>query len=158
MKRNTSSILALAAILLTAGYLLGQGQPKAAPATPAGAKPTKLVKIATLNTAKDNQEFQANVQLMQAQRQKAVDLNAAIEKEKDAAKKKALQKELDELMTKLNQNNDIMIKTYGFSLNRDYTLEIEKASIYLHATEEEAARMEKAAKEQEKQSEKKSKK
>lgn len=156
MKRNTPSILALSAILLTSGYLLGQGQPKAAPAAPAaGAKPTKLVKIATLNTAKENQEFQANVQLVQAQRQKALELTTAVEKEKDATKKKALQKELDELMTKLNQNNEVMIKTYGFSLNRDYTLEIEKASIYLHATEEEAARMEKAAKEQ---PEKKSKK
>jgi hypothetical protein len=153
MKRNTPSILALAAILLTSGYLLGQGQPKAAPAAPA-AKPTRLVKIATLNTAKDNQEFQANVQLVQAQRQKAIELNGAIEKEKDATKKKALQKELDELMVKLNQNNEIMIKTYGFSLTRDYTLEIEKANIYLHATEEEAARIEKAAKEQEKKSKK----
>jgi hypothetical protein len=152
MKRNTPSILALSAILLTSGYLLGQGQSKTA--TPAAPAATKLVKIATLNTVKDNQEFQANVQLVQAQRKRAVELNAAIEKEKDATKKKAMQKELDELMAKLNQNNDIMIKTYGFSLTRDYTLEIEKSNIYLHATEEEAARFEKAAKEQEKKSKK----
>ena len=40
--------------------------------------------VATLKTAEANREFQANVQLLQAQRQAAVEINSAMEKEKDA--------------------------------------------------------------------------
>jgi hypothetical protein len=143
MKRNALTLLALGASLLSAGNVLGQGKAatSAAPAAaPAGQQ--KLVRVATLNGAEANREFQANVQLLQAQRQAAVELKATLEKEKDAKKKKELQTQLDALVAKLNENNQLMQKTYGFSLARNYTMQIETSHIYMFVTDEEAAKLE----------------
>src|SRR6266498_1008740 len=156
MKRHTLSILALGAALTTAGYVTGQSQSKSpAPAPAPAAKQQKMVKVATLGTVQANQEFQANVQLLQAQRARAIELNTQLEKEKDAAKKKELKKEIDTLMAKLNENNQAMAKIYGFSLTHNYTMEIEKSNIYVLVSDEEAAQIEKAQKEQEKSAKKK---
>jgi hypothetical protein len=147
MKRPSLTLLALSAALLTSGYLLGQGASKNAPAAPAAAaKPMKLVKVAVLPTVQANQEFQKNVQLVQAQRQRVIELDGQVKNEKDAAKKKELQKELDTLLAKLNENNQAMTKVYGFSLTRNYSMEIEKSHIYMFVTEEEAAQIEKEQK------------
>lgn len=126
--------------------LLAASLPAAQPAAKADApKAQKLVQVSTLNTIEANREFQANVQLLQAQRQAAVELNTAIEREKDAAKQKELKGRLEALMTKLNENNALMRKTYGFSLDRNYSVVIEKAHVYMFVTEEEAAQIEQAA-------------
>jgi hypothetical protein len=45
-------------------------------------------------------------------------------------------------MKSLNDNNKKMIENYGFSLNRNYILVVEKAHIYMHVTPEEAAKVE----------------
>jgi uncharacterized FlaG/YvyC family protein len=143
MKSFKIARLAVGASLLIAGAIIGHSAatpPTAAPAE----KSQKLVRVSTLSSIDANREFQANVQVMQAQRQAAVEINAALEKEKDAKKKAELKKQLDALMTKLNENNDTMRKTYGFSLDRNYTLIIEKAHVYMLVTEEEAAKIEKA--------------
>ncbi|MBM3864555.1 MAG: hypothetical protein FJ381_01485 [Verrucomicrobia bacterium] len=126
--------------------LLAASLPAAQPAAKADApKAQKLVQVSTLNTIEANREFQANVQLLQAQRQAAVELNTALEREKDAAKQKELKGRLETLMTKLNENNALMRKTYGFSLDRNYSVVIEKAHIHMFVTEEEAAQLEQAA-------------
>ena len=142
MKKTTLATLCLGASLFAAGVLFAQTatSKKAAPAE----KPQKLARVATLNTIEANREFQANVQLMQAQRQAAVELNGAMEKEKDAAKKKELKAQVDALIVRLNENNDKMRKAYGFSLDRNYTLVIERAHVYTFVTDEEAAKIEKA--------------
>ena len=74
-----------------------------------------------------------------------MELNTAIEREKDAAKQKELKGRLEALMTKLNENNALMRKTYGFSLDRNYSVVIEKAHVYMFVSEEEAALIEQAA-------------
>ena len=155
MKRHTLLTLALGASLLTAGSAFGQNKSgnitvPAAAAAPAAAAPKqqKLVKIATLNGAEANREFQNNVQLVQAQRQAAVELNAKWEQEKDAKKKAELKSQLDQLLTKLNENNNAMQKAYGFSLTRNYTMEIVSSNIYMFVTDEEAVALEKAQKEE----------
>lgn len=112
------------------------------------------MKVATLPTVQANREFQANVQLVQAQRQAAVELNSKWEQEKDPARKKEIKTQLDALMAKLNENNQGMMKNYGFSLTRNYTMEIEVSHIYMFVSEEEAAQIEKAQKEQEKKAKK----
>ena len=152
-KRHSLTLLALSASLLSSGYLLAQNKDKAGKSAPAAsaattpaAKPMKLVKVATLKTVEANREFAANVQLLQAQRQVAVELQGTLEKEKDEKKKKELRTQLDQVLAKLNENNDKMQKAYGFSLSRNYTMEIETSHIYLHVTEEEAAAIEKAQK------------
>jgi uncharacterized FlaG/YvyC family protein len=110
------------------------------------AKQQKLVRVSTLSTVEANREFQTNVQLLQAQRQAAIELNAAHEKETDAAKKKDLKSRLDAVLARLNENNDKMRKTYGFSIDRNYTVVIETAHVYMFVTDEEAAKIEAAAK------------
>ena len=117
---------------------------QAAPAPAPAQKEQKLLKVSSITTAAGFQEFQANVQVMQAQRQLAIEANTAYEKETDAKKKKELKAKLDELLAKLNENNQTMVKTYGFSLDRSYTVSVEKADIYMLVTDEEAAQIEAA--------------
>lgn len=139
------SLVLGAGVLFTAGHVLGQN--KAAPAAPApAAKQQRVVKIATLGTPELNREFQANVQFMQAQRQAATELNVAWDKEKDPKKKAELKVKLDQLLAQLNENNEKMIKAYGFSLNRNYTIEIVSSNIYTFVTDEEFAALEKVQK------------
>ncbi len=141
---NKLALLALAVSLPVLGAQAAETK-AAAPAAPAP-KQQKLLKVSTLKTAEANREFQANVQLLQAQRQAAIQLNSEIEKETDAAKKKTLKGQLDALMAKLNENNEKMRNAYGFSLDRNYTLEIETAHVYMLVTDEEAAKIEAAQK------------
>ncbi len=156
MTKTTRRILLLSASLLTASLWATDtvsfpgstpaAAPAAAAATPAAGAPKqqKLIKVCSINTAQGFQEFQANVQVVQTQRQLVIDANTAYEKETNAAKKKELKTKLDELLAKLNENNQTMIKTYGFSLERSYTVAVEKADVYMLVSDEEAAKFEKA--------------
>ena len=141
MKKTTLGIIGLSVSLLAAGALLAQ-----TPATKAAApaeKQQKLIRVSTLRTIEANQEFQTNVQVLQTQRQQALEANAAMEKETNAAKKKELKAKFDALMAKLNENNDKMRKAYGFSLDRNYTVVAEIAHVYMFVSDEEAAKFEK---------------
>jgi hypothetical protein len=141
MKRTTV-LFAFSTLLFAAGSLMAADQPKIPiPSTTPPAQQQKLYKIATLPTAKDNTDFQSNVQYMQAQRQKTLELNTAMEKEKDPKKKEELKKQYDAAFAKLNEDNEKMIKVYGFSLARSYIMEIERANVYLVLTPEEAAKV-----------------
>jgi hypothetical protein len=101
----------------------------------------QLVKVASLNTIDANKEFQRNVQLVQQQRSLAAELLSKLENVQDEEEHKKLQSELDSLQQKLNENNQLMFKTYGFSLNRNYVLTVEKAHIHMWVTEEEAQKI-----------------
>ncbi len=122
------------------------GSAPAATPTPAAATPKqqKLVRVCSLNTAQSFQEFQYNVKIVQNQRQLLIETKATFDKETDADKKKELKAKLDAVLAKLNENNQMMIKTYGFSLERSYTVAVEKADIYMLVSDEEAAKIEKA--------------
>ena len=99
----------------------------------------ELVKVASLNTIESNQEFQKNVQLVQQQRTLAVQLLSKLQNEQDEQKHAGLKKQLEDLQAKLNENNKLMFKTYGFTLNRNYVLTVEKAHVHMWVTAEEAA-------------------
>ena len=152
MKKSTLLTLALTGSLLAALSFAADTK-KAAPAAtkaapapaaaPAAPQQQKLVRVATLKSVEANREFQNNVQLLQAQRQQAVELGTALEKEPNAAKKKELKTTVDELMAKLNENNEKMVKAYGFSLNRNYSMIVETSHIYMFVSDEEAAKLEK---------------
>jgi hypothetical protein len=145
MKKSLPLLAALGASLLTAGYLLGQAGSSITTAGAAAPKPQKLVRVSTLKTVEQNREFQANVNLVQQQRQAAIELNSAMEKATDAKKKAEFKQQLDTVLARLTENNDKMQKAYGFSLSRNYSLEIEVAHIYMIVTDDEAVRFEKAA-------------
>lgn len=148
MKKSLLGLTALSLSLFAAGLLLGQaGAMAAAPApAPAPEKQQKLVRVSTLRSIEANREFQANVQLLQAQRQALIELSSAHEKEVKPTKKKEMKEQLDALLAKLNENNDKMRKAYGFSLDRNYTLVVETAHVYMFVTDEEAAKIEQAEK------------
>ena len=144
MKKSSLVLLGLSACVLATGLIAADTKKAApAPAAPAAEKQQKLVRVSTLKTVEANQEFQTNVQKMQAQRQVAVELNNALEKETNAAKKKELKAKADEALATLNANNQKMVKAYGFSLDRNYTLVIETAHVYMLVSDEEAAKIEK---------------
>ncbi len=144
MNRTSSRTLAIiAASLAASAFVL---QLHAAPATPAPAAspaPTKLVLVRTLNTVTENQEFQTNVQVMKNQQKALVELNAAMEKEKDPKKKQEMKTRFDRDLAKFTDDSDKMQKAYGFSLARNYTMEIVTSNIYMLVTDEEAAQFEK---------------
>ena len=102
----------------------------------------KLARVSSLNTVKANQEFNRNVALMRAKRERAAELKANLDAEKNAAKKKEIQKQLDAAMKDLNENNQKMVKAYGFSLNRNYVMVVEKAHVYMQVSDKEAKAIE----------------
>ena len=142
MKKTLLILPVLGALLLSGGYLMGQA---GAPASTTAPKPQRLIRVSTLRTVEANQEFQTNVQILQAKRQQVLEANTALERETNAAKKKELKAKVDDLLSKLNDDNQKMFKAYGFSLERNYTLVPEVAHIYMLVSEEEAVRFEKAA-------------
>ena len=131
----------LSLILLTLATAVVSAQKKDAKPAPASVPQQKLelVKVASLNTTESNREFQKNVQLVQQQRALAGQLLSKLQNEQDEQKHGALKKQLDTLQTKLNENNKLMFKTYGFTLNRNYVLTVEKAHVHMWVTAEEAA-------------------
>ena len=140
-------LITVAAGFAAAAQLNGaEAASKSAAAPSAETKQQKLVRVSTLNTIEANREFQTNVQLLQAQRQAVIELNAAYEKETNPSKKKDLKTQADAVLAKLNENNEKMRKTYGFSIDRNYTVVIETSHVYMFVTDEEAAKIEAAAK------------
>ena len=151
--KTTYVVTLLTFTLATATASFAQGK-RAKPTAPAkadvpsaqpGQEQRKLIKVASLNTIEANREFQANLRLVQQQRALAVQVTTQIEEQKDEQEKARLQAQLDALIAKLNANNRLMIKNYGFSLNRNYVLTVEKSHVYLFLSEEEAKKVEPAS-------------
>jgi len=132
------TITILVVATLSCLTLHSQDKKAASKDSPKAEQKLQLVKVASLNTIQANQEFQKNVQLVQQQRALAVQLLSKIQSEQDEEKHKELKKQLDALQEKLNENNKLMFKTYGFTLNRNYVLTVEKAHVHMWVTAEEA--------------------
>ena len=101
----------------------------------------QLVKVASLNTIDANKEFQRNVQLVQQQRALAAELLSKMDNVQDEEEHEKLSNEFENLQQKLNENNQLMFSTYGFSLNRNYVLTVEKSHIHMWVTEDEAKKI-----------------
>mgnify|MGYP003960810681 CR=1 FL=1 len=131
-------IITLVSLALATNATFAQNKAKPVEAA-APQQKLELVKVASLNTIESNQEFQKNVQLVQQQRTLAVQLLSKLQNEQDEQKHAGLKKQLADLQAKLNENNKLMFKTYGFTLNRNYVLTVEKAHVHMWVTAEEAA-------------------
>ncbi len=105
----------------------------------------KLLFIAAINGVAENDIFRQNVQLVQTQYQRLVRIKQAIDKAPAGEDKTKLEAELKKSEETLQKNNDEMIKTYGFSLMRNYTMEIEEARLYAHLSEEDLKRFNEAS-------------
>ncbi len=97
----------------------------------------KAMHIATIKGVAENQIFQQNVNLVRYQRERLRQLNTALGQTQEEAEKAKIQEEMKKSEETLIKNNDEMVKRYGYSLMRDYILEIEKAKLYAAITAEE---------------------
>ena len=114
------------------------------PAPTDGTAPSKTLKVCSLNDAQANQSFQDTVQKLQQMRQQAITAKDALEKATDASDKAYKQGQFDQLLKQLNEANTEATKAYAFNLNRQYVMSIEKSTLYIEASPEEAAAAEKA--------------
>ena len=114
------------------------------PAPTDGTAPSKTLKVCSLNDAQANQSFQDTVQKLQQMRQQAITAKDALEKATDASDKAYKQGQFDQLLKQLNEANTESTKAYAFNLNRQYVMSIEKSTLYIEASPEEAAAAEKA--------------
>ncbi|MDR3229677.1 MAG: hypothetical protein LBT53_09820 [Puniceicoccales bacterium] len=101
--------------------------------------------IASIEGIAANDIFRQNVQLVQVQRNRLVQIKQALERNPPAADKAKLDEEFKKSEETLKKNNDEMVKLYGFSLVRNYLLEVEEAQLYTALTEEEIKKVGEAA-------------
>ena len=114
------------------------------PAPTDGTAPSKTLKVCSLNDAQANQSFQDTVQKLQQMRQLAITAKDALDKAIDVNDKAYKQGQFDQLMKQLNEANSAATKAYAFNLNGQYVMSIEKSTLYVQASPEEAAAAEKA--------------
>ena len=114
------------------------------PAQTDGTAPAKTIKVVTLNDAQGNQSFQTTVQNLQNLRQQAAAVKATLDAATDPKDKAYQQGQFDLLLRQLNEANALATKTYAFNLNRQYVMSIDRSTLYMAATPEEAAAANKA--------------
>lgn len=105
-----------------------------------GSEVAKTIKVCTLGDAQANQSFQNTVQNLQQARQQAATLKGQLDSAADESQKNYLQGQFDLLLKQLNDANAVATKSYAFNLNRQYVMSIEKSTLYIAATPEEAAK------------------
>ncbi len=127
----------------------GSASPTNTPAPATDASGQRYVQVSTINGIDANNEFQRNTDLVQAQRQLVINLNDQIGLATSNESRAALQEQYDQALAKLNENNQQMLETYGYSLNRNYVRVIDKSQIFMAVSEEEAARVEADSQKQE---------
>lgn len=88
----------------------------------------RWVRVCTLSSARANEEFLRNVNVMRARRKAVLDAKNA----GDVARS-------EELLKKLNDDNAVMVKTYGYSLTRDYLQRIVKTRVFVKLSDAEFA-------------------
>lgn len=100
--------------------------------------------IAVIPGVEENNNFRRNVQLVQAQRNQLVQMKQAADAATGEQKTK-IEEEMKKAEEVLIKNNEEMTKRYGFSLARDYLMEVEESKLYTLVNEEEFLNAEKAA-------------
>lgn len=103
--------------------------------------------IAEIPGAEANEQFRHNVQVMHNLRQQLVAFNESIKKMPESEEKAKALENVKTAEENLIKNNDLMIKQYGFSLARDYLMEIVESKLYTKVNEEEFLNAQKKASE-----------
>ena len=100
---------------------------------------SNLISVCTLNTADAVQGYQKDVARVQVVRDEVISLQAAVTASETSADKAYAQGKLDVVMDQLKALNVAMFDAYGFSINRNYTMQIDKSSLFVWASESELA-------------------
>ena len=82
---------------------------------------------------------QKDVARVQTVRDEAISLQAAVTASETSADKAYAQGKLDVVMDQLKALNVAMFDAYGFSINKNYTMQIDKSSLFVWASESELA-------------------
>lgn len=93
--------------------------------------------LAVIPTVEENDQFRRNVQIMQAGRERLVRMNVAIQQMADGEEKTKLEEQFKKEEEALKENNEKMIQNYGFSLTRNYLMQVEKLKLFMKVNEEE---------------------
>ena len=105
----------------------------------------QFVQVAALESIQANQQFQQNLQVIEQQRRNAFRLKQALDNAESDQEKNEIQKNLDNVMKNLNENNQKMLENYGFTLNRNYTMVMDKVHVYMRLSKEELEDIKKKA-------------
>ena len=97
----------------------------------------KFIHVSTISTVDANTQFMQNVQLVGQQRQALIELDKHKKAALTDAEKNAADAKIKEISESLTKNNELMAKTYGYSLTRNYLHQIVKTRIFLKLTDEE---------------------
>lgn len=100
--------------------------------------------IAVIPGVEENNNFRRNVQLVQTQRNNLIQMKQAADASTGEQKTK-IEEEMKKAEEVLTKNNEEMTKRYGFSLARDYLMEVEESKLYTLVNEEEFLKAQKAA-------------
>ena len=100
---------------------------------------SNLLSVCTLSTADAVQGYQKDVARVQTVRDEAISLQAAVTASETSADKAYAQGKLDVVMDQLKALNVAMFDAYGFSINRNYTMQIDKSSLFVWDSESELA-------------------
>ena len=100
---------------------------------------SNLISVCTLNTADAVQGYQKDVARVQTVRDEAISLQAAVTASETSADKAYAQGKLDVVMDQLKALNVAMFDAYGFSINKNYTMQIDKSSLFVWDSESELA-------------------
>jgi hypothetical protein len=96
----------------------------------------KFYLISTIKTIQANHEFQTNVQIVQSRRDFLIELHRRKEQAITTPEKEALQWNIEEVGNQLKSEDQQMQKTYGFSITRNYMVQIIKSRIYAPISDE----------------------
>ncbi|MDR0535085.1 MAG: hypothetical protein LBG65_01810 [Puniceicoccales bacterium] len=151
MKKIIRFCAPAAAALLAVSSLCAQPAPASPASTASTATPdapappelyeregdsTKYVLACTLKSMATNEEFQKNVETLRNQRQLMVTLDQRQKVAITQPEKEALKASIKALEEKLRENENTMRKEYGFSLTRDYLLQIATSRVYVLLSED----------------------
>lgn len=93
--------------------------------------------ICTLPNRDAARAFQRDVATLQAERTKAMQVQQELDAAETSEDRAYAQGQLDQVLQQVNTLNKAMVGAYGFSLNRNYVLQIDKSSLYVWVNEDE---------------------
>jgi hypothetical protein len=98
---------------------------------------SNMLSICTLNTPEAAQGFQRDVATVQNLRDMALQMQTTVDAAENPEDAAYARGRLDQVFEQLNALNKAMVVSYGFSISRNYVLQIDKSTLYVWATEDE---------------------
>jgi hypothetical protein len=142
MKTSLLSCIAAGA-LLAAAPLNAQTAPAAAPAASSASPEVivqpngqKIAHVSNIKTLRANREFQQNVNTVQRLRQELIELNKRQQQAVTTPEKEVLKAYLEAGSKQLADADAVMQKTYGFTIMRQYVVQVTKSRIYTPISED----------------------